>query len=47
MFSGLYPKVFYCWVYWAHGGFLRHNNKVMGFCHDPGTLRIVPRAGSL
>jgi len=42
-----FPKKFSCCrVCRAHGGFLRHNNSVMGFCHDPGTLRIVHRAGS-
>ena len=34
-FSGLSPKkIFCCWVYRAHGGFLRHDNRVIGFCHD-------------
>ena len=36
VFFRTFPKKFFCcWVYRAHGGFLRHNNRVIGFCHDP------------
>jgi hypothetical protein len=28
------------------GVFLHHNNILMGLRHDPGTVRIVPLAGS-
>jgi hypothetical protein len=44
---GLSLKSFFVGVIEHLGVFLSHNNRVIGFGHDPGTLRIVHRAGSL